>query len=595
MTGGLIQMAAHGTQDVFLTGNPSVTFFKVVYRRHTNFSVESIPQYFVGQTNFGQEIVSTIERNGDLMGRIYLEITIPKVDLTKNMTHWKVDKNKIKEEFEKMQDLYRIVNEYIASNSETISKLESILKTDNISMLDIEHIMENSVFINNLLLKRNKLKTFISQNNFSSIGEKLSDFWTNLIYQINRFDIQIIFLSTIRKIGMLKNLSPDEISNRKKTEVLKAINQTLYPEMKDFYQKIYSIYVATERLYQSFQEGTYTERYQFAWVEELGHAIIDQIEIRIGHQLIDKHTGDWLIIFNKLYTNEHQLKNYHKMIGNIPELTLFNDNIKKSYKLVIPLQFWFCRYIGLSLPLISLRYHDVSIILRLKDLSLLCYVEDDPELVNIQNVQTQYNINIMDTKLYVDYIFLDSDERKRFAQTTHEYLIEVVHFNDFKNVIGNRFIAHLNFLHPTKYMIWFAQPETYRQNPSGINKCQWNNFGIYSNKTGFTMRSALLRLNMCNLTDPYLDTKYFNYVQPYLYFKHSPNDGLHVYSFAIQPMEHQPSGSINLGRIDDLVLDIVFTNEFIKILQDESIYLAVYALSYNILRIMGGMGGLAFR
>lgn len=597
MTGGLIQLAIHGTQDIFLTGAPNVTFFKIVYRRHTNFSIESIPQHFVGSLNFGQETMSVIEKIGDLMSRIYLEITIPKVDLVKNMAHWKIDVNEAKKQFEQSHYLYQMVNEYISINSETVAQLESILKTNNISMTDIEYIMKNSDFVNKLALKRREIKSFISSNDFKNIQESLG-IGSDIIYQIYRFDIQILFHSVIKKIDLLKNFPAEEISNKKRTEILKAIDNVLYPEMKNFFHEIYSIHLRKEKIYRSLQDGTYVERYQFAWVEELGHAIIDQIEIKIGNQLIDKHTGDWLILFNNLYLGEYQVNNYYKMIGNVPELITFSDDAKKMYKLIIPLQFWFCRYVGLSLPLISLRYHDIILMLRVKELSLLCYTEDDPNIISIQNLQSQYNINLVDARIYVDYIFLDSEERKRFAQTTHEYLIEVVHFNDFKNIMDKHFAAHLNFTLPTKYIVWFAQPENYRQNFTGKNKCQWNNFGISQEKTGYTMESAHLRLNTYHRTDPYFDIKYFNYVQPYLYFKRSPNDGLYVYSFAIQPMEHQPSGSINLGRIDDFVLDVVFTNNFVKIIrnnENEGIYMAVYAVSYNILRIMGGMGGLAFR
>lgn len=78
--GGLMQLVAYGAQDVYLTGNPQITFFKVVYRRHTNFAMESIEQTFTGQADFGRKVQATINRNGDLIHRMYLQATLPAVE-----------------------------------------------------------------------------------------------------------------------------------------------------------------------------------------------------------------------------------------------------------------------------------------------------------------------------------------------------------------------------------------------------------------------------------------------------------------------------------------------------------------------------------
>ena len=77
MGGGLMQLVAYGAQDIYLTGNPQITFFKVVYRRHTNFAVESIEQTFNGTADFGRLVTATISRNGDLIQQMYLEVFLP--------------------------------------------------------------------------------------------------------------------------------------------------------------------------------------------------------------------------------------------------------------------------------------------------------------------------------------------------------------------------------------------------------------------------------------------------------------------------------------------------------------------------------------
>jgi hypothetical protein len=80
MAGALMQLVAYGAQDVYLTAEPTITFWKAVYRRHTNFAIESMQQSLSGTPNFGQRVVCRISRNGDLMWKTYLQVTMP--DLT---------------------------------------------------------------------------------------------------------------------------------------------------------------------------------------------------------------------------------------------------------------------------------------------------------------------------------------------------------------------------------------------------------------------------------------------------------------------------------------------------------------------------------
>ncbi|XWV26397.1 capsid protein [Tupanvirus soda lake] len=603
MAGGLVQLATYGTQDVFLTGNPQITFFKIVYRRHTNFSMESVQQHFIGVSNFGQEMTSVVEKLGDLMNRVYLEIEIPKVDLVKKFNDWENTKENAKQQLEKIEKFYQLTYNYIATNTDIAKKLDILLKTNNISISDIEKTLNDQYFISNLLTKRNELVEYIMNNNdFESFKEFENVKRSDLVQQVNQMDIQFLSNWITNNINKYYKISAEEASTLKRQYLKNLINKKLYKAMHDFYINIYNAYFSAQKLYQSLLDTSYAERYKFAWVEELGHAIIDYVEIKIGNQTIDKHSGDWLILFNKIFLQEYQMENYYKMIGNITELTIFNDNIKDNYKLIIPFQFWFCRNTGLALPLVSLRYHDIMFTVKLKDLSKLCYVENNPSLMDLPNIQSQYNINIVDAKLYVDYVYLDTDERRRFAQSSHEYLIETVQFNEFDDIQGKQYNAHMNFSQPTKFIIWYAQPKFYRENPSGRNKCQWNNFGVNSDKTGYTMESAYLRLNSYNRTDPDAEIKFYNYVHPYLYFAHSPTDGFNVYSFAIKPMEHQPSSTINLSRIDDFGLVLVFSDEFMDLVRNANIddievgiYLGVYIMSYNVLRIMSGMAGVAFQ
>ena len=83
-----MQIVAYGAQDIYLSGNPQITFFKVVYRRHTNFACESIEQTFNGSADFGRKVTALIARSGDLIGRVYLQATLPAVAITTGSFRW---------------------------------------------------------------------------------------------------------------------------------------------------------------------------------------------------------------------------------------------------------------------------------------------------------------------------------------------------------------------------------------------------------------------------------------------------------------------------------------------------------------------------
>jgi hypothetical protein len=205
----------------------------------------------------------------------------------------------------------------------------------------------------------------------------------------------------------------------------------------------------------------------------------------------------------------------------------------------VPLEFWFCRNIGLALPLIALQYHEVKI--------------------NIEFTSTGFS----DATLWADYIFLDTDERRRFAQLSHEYLIEQVQFTGGESINSSNLSAKLSFNHPVKELIW---QETTKK-VLGKTKLMLNGNDRFAER----------------------DTKYFTHVQPYQHHTNIPDSGcnINVYSFALKPEEHQPSGTLNMSRIDTAQLKISDISEATGEVK-------IYAHSYNVLRILSGMGGLAY-
>jgi hypothetical protein len=431
MGGGLMQLVAYGAQDIYLTGNPQITFFKVVYRRHTNFSMECIKQSFKGAVGAGARVVATLARNGDLVHDCFLRVK---------------------------------------SNDD----------------MDVS----------------------------GGVG-----------------------------------------------------------------------------------------------IANPGHSIINNIEVEIGGQLIDKHFGHWMEAHaqlteegsaqnfsfssattpqwetNALNTEEYVLSQFQRMAGAggtqtaAPDSSLENAGKANFY---IPLRFWFCRHVGLSLPLIALQYHEVNI--------------------NMTFTSVAYD-KILPTgtiELWCNYIYLDTDERRRFAQVSHEYLIEQVQTQSYSlEKLGSPTIK-LNFNHPVKELIWggvgigAANSDVTRGVLSGED---WGTHALGSNFVSLSVageNAEYFHLKL-NGHDRFAkqNIPYFTRYQPWKYHTSSGRgsslDTLFVYSFALKPEEHQPSGTCNFSRIDNAQL----LGENIGI-SGSTVNMKIYAVNYNVLRIMSGMGGLAY-
>ncbi len=427
-----MQLVAYGAQDIYLTGNPQITFFKVVYRRHTNFAVESIEQTFNGQADFGKRVTATISRNGDLIQQMYLEVELPIV---------------------------------------TPSLVEDLETTLNV------------------------------------------------------------------------------------------------------------------------------------WTYGVGNALVKQAEIEIGGQLIDRQYGDWMNIWTELTIPEGKRAGYDDMVGN--KLTANNEDqlgglsyLDTKKRLYVPLQFWFNRNPGLALPLIALQYHEVKLNLEIRPAA---------ELINV-GVALPTAFGTLGCKLYVDYIYLDTDERRRFAQVSHEYLIEQVQFTGSESVglnIGSKNVT-LNFNHPVKELVWAHVTNLHASSGILSTSCRWFNYsGTDAGVGADSFTTALLQLNGHDRFSV-RQADYFRKVQNYEHHTRVPRVGadlnvvtatdpkavrrqyIYTYSFALSPEEHQPSGTCNFSRIDNAVLQLSYPTLHV------AASLNVYAVNYNVLRIMSGMGGLAY-
>uniref|UniRef100_A0A6C0J0W1 Major capsid protein N-terminal domain-containing protein n=1 Tax=viral metagenome TaxID=1070528 RepID=A0A6C0J0W1_9ZZZZ len=516
MAGGLMQLVAYGAQDVFLTGTPEITFWKVSYRRHTNFAMESIEQTFSGQADFGRRVTCTISRNGDLAYRTYLQVTLPE------------------------------------------------------------------------------------------------------------------------------------------------INQGMAPATDD------NVYAR--------------------WLDFIGEQLVAQVEVEVGGQRIDRQYGDWMHIWNQLTLSKEQQAGYYKMIGNTTALTYICDpsfadvsgpcaaggpaqvcaprKALPETTLYVPLLFWFCRNPGLALPLIALQYHEVKINIDFRPIGECLWAVKKLDGVTADgslSVAAAYQQSLVAASLYVDYIFLDTDERRKMAQNPHEYLIEQLQFTGDESVGSSSNKIKLNFNHPCKELVWVVQPDANVDYCSsleggallyktlGAQSFNYTDaidalpnavhaFGSATTNASVIDASGLFEMNTASEADtgdattaagvsdagtfvlaesaldmhcwgenPVVTAKlqlngqdrfseregsYFDTVQPFQHHTRAPDAGINVYSFALRPEEHQPSGSCNFSRIDNAVMQLVLSSGTVSGVNTAKV--RVYAVNYNVLRVMSGMAGVAY-
>ena len=346
-------------------------------------------------------------------------------------------------------------------------------------------------------------------------------------------------------------------------------------------------------------DGTYAN-----WTNNTGHAFVDFVELEIGGQKIDKQHGHWLDVWNEVTDhdrNEHTLLNKHSSknayLRSQTTVTLPNLQV------YVPLKFWFNRNPGLALPLIALQYHEVKVKLQTRAVNSLINTD---EATTATSFQGGTNPNVT---LWVDYIYLDTDERRRFAQQSHEYLIEQLQYQ----TEGMANSVKLNLNHPVKELLFTVQDATAAAagTAAGATDATANVSGaataaIADNNDYFNyMCNATTnqeRVNGSVSNEPFgtfklqlnghdrftaRNASYFRTVTP-LYAGHRvPEKHIYNYSFALKPEEHQPSGTCNFSRIDNARM--IFTN---GVTTGNNIN--VYAVNYNVLRVMSGMGGLAY-
>lgn len=366
------------------------------------------------------------------------------------------------------------------------------------------------------------------------------------------------------------------------------------------------------------------------YVNDLGHALIKSAEVEIGGQKIDQTYGRFQHLWHKLSCKGEKEIGYDIMSGNggddrdVTTLSagaendrVMEKNFSKARKLFIPINFFFSKgNAGAALPLIALQYHEVRVTIELADRSdiLRAFNGDKAkDTVGYQKLSSESHIASMvdQPKLFSDFFYLDTDERKRFSQMSHEYLIEQLQFTgsevtrELSNNAVTPFTMRLNFNHPTKAIYWTAEDSALNEqipHPfyNGHKTARANipmvhtkvSAGEYEDlATNCPIDKVGLNLNG-HERFTVRDGEYFWLCQPYQHHTRIPYDHwLGMYSFCLSPEEFQPSGALNFSRIDNASLKLDFKKAE-EGGRHRTVY--VYAVNYNVLRILSGMGGLAF-
>ena len=324
----------------------------------------------------------------------------------------------------------------------------------------------------------------------------------------------------------------------------------------------------------------------YYWSYGIGNAMIQKAEIEIGGQLIDRHYGEWMDIWTELSVPEGKRHGYDDMVGN----NLAGTTTGANLRLYVPLQFWFNRNPGLALPLLALQNSQVKLTIQLASYS------DITQAGTITDDNNEFSC-----KLYIDYYYLDNDERRRFNQLTHEYLIEQVQYNNGVSITSadqnkNKNVE-IQFDRPVKELIW-------------VNCKSGNKTFDYSNSSAELTFTAKLFVNG---QDRFMERheNYFRLVQNKNCHTNIPrttvyrvsqngvissangksdnyNQFIYTYSFALYPENLQPSGHCNFSRIERSTLQINYDSV------DTNYTLKIFAVNYNVLRIAGGTASLVY-
>jgi hypothetical protein len=533
-----MQLVAYGAQDVYLTGQPQITFFKVVYRRHTNFSVEPIQQTFQGAAEFGRTVTCNVNRNGDLITNMYLVATLKSGARTgwgyvSRLGHAMIESCKIEVGGSKIDEQYgdwlNVWYELTRESNHDRGYAQMIGDVDAVKSIGAPSTTpEYTMYI--------PLQFWFNRNNGLALP----------LIALQYHDVRVT----------IKMRESTELVNYTGTTVPAAVTNDL---VKDAYLLIDYVYLDSE------------ERKRFA--QAAHEYLIEQVQF----------TGD------ETY-NASNLK--YRLNFNHPSKFLVWNVLKSRFTAKESWVAWafdgdwaaarerFAKYIWLAS---RSGFGDDGASTYSVTLSDGTFeVGDTPGAVtNITSTYTALLAKI-DAQILFTQAAGSTDGTAAAATAANVVILR----NELTNEDLNTTLSELTTALGT------AGTKTVATAFLTANAYSVRDYFNYSDTpvgTGNPVKTAKLQLNGHDRFTT-RDGNYFNYVQPYQHFSNTPADGINVYSFALKPEDHQPSGTCNFSRIDNTTLNIESTHSATA---DDGV-VKVYAVNYNVFRVMSGMGGLAY-
>jgi hypothetical protein len=525
MAGGLIQLVAYGTQDLFITHDPQITFFKVVYRRHTNFTLEIIPQNFLHKPNFGKRVTCVLSRNGDMIRKIYVVIDLPTIPQFK-------DENNNIDPISKFAWVRRIG--YAIIKSVEIEIGGELIDRHYGDWLNIWHelMIPDRKNMDNILGDIKELTDFTN-------GKKSYRLFVPLQFWFNRVAGLALPIVSLQYNHIKINL---ELNNMENCYILTPTN-----------------YINIDNDFVNFVPNEYIIQ-TVDGVTSLAKFIYFDIINRILYLQRISDNG----FLSLTVTNQDSIKEDSQQ-----KALLYATDSNGNY--------------------INEKYFITGLTSGFKAMPRI----NATELIQSNKSVNFNNITIPNCFLLVEYGFLDDEERVRFSQARHEYLIEQVFYNGEETLNGLHQSFKIGFTQACKELIWVSQlslalktrnNDIFNYTDSMIKDENGNVLG----KNIITQQTLLFNGHERISSR---DSDYFTKIQIYQNHRHAADEGINTYSFAIHPENHQPSGTANLSRIDNVDLRVAVIPD---INFNYTARLRIYGIVYNILRISNGISGLVF-
>ena len=401
------------------------------------------------------------------------------------------------------------------------------------------------------------------------------------------------------------------------------------------------------------------DTYQFQWIKRIGEYMVKEVSLQLDtNQNLDKQYSEWFHAYSELNYNDGKKDGYYKMIGNVPELynpanSPGNNGVYPSTayapsiinrKIYLPLIFWFNKISSLSFPLIATQKSELKVRFLLRRMSELYTIVNPSTGYRIKPVSSSHYIGnflspatsasslIITPRLEINNIFLDNEERKRFAISSHDYLITQVQKIEQTYSQNNIQIDLKNINKPVTQFVFMIRRTDMEDVNEWSNFTNWNQESIppYSNgyfnphgssltidsttikyyKTANLLKSAIFKIqgheittgNVRNNDLPKLsrisgkDSVFYNLMSNFNSNNNIPNEGIYTYSFSLDNSNIQPMGALNMSSLNKKELDLILT-ELKSTGYNGATFnynVLIFAVNYDILTIMGGIGGLKY-